>query len=301
VNYTILIIDDDEATHDVLGAYLSLSGYQVLHAYNGVEGLELLRKHAPDLALLDVQMPEVDGFRMLEQVRRDRQLEEIPILILSSLNRSNLKVKGLEAGADDYIIKPFDRAEILARIKVALRRSRRFSRNNSAMSGDLAAITIAELLQTMELGKRSCTIDLPDLPARITMVAGAVTRIEQGTFSGAAAMQRIMLLERGRFAVTMDNLPADSEAESIGVSRLLLENLSYLDELFRVIAPLHGASCRVSALSAECGFAADLSGRLPLPLNDFLCLLEGDLKYNGELVMHALENNLIQICNDAVS
>jgi hypothetical protein len=266
-----------------------------------VEGLELLRKHAPDLALLDVQMPEVDGFRMLEQVRRDRQLEEIPILILSSLNRSNLKVKGLEAGADDYIIKPFDRAEILARIKVALRRSRRFSRNNSAMSGDLAAITIAELLQTMELGKRSCTIDLPDLPARITMVAGAVTRIEQGTFSGAAAMQRIMLLERGRFAVTMDNLPADSEAESIGVSRLLLENLSYLDELFRVIAPLHGASCRVSALSAECGFAADLSGRLPLPLNDFLCLLEGDLKYNGELVMHALENNLIQICNDAVS
>lgn len=300
MNYTILIIDDDETTHDVLGEYLVLSGYRVLNAYNGVEGLALLREQAPDLALLDVQMPEMDGFQMLEQVRRDRQFADIPILILSSLNRSNLVVRGLEMGADDFIIKPFIRAEIMARIKVALRRSHRFSRNNSAMSGDLAAITLAELLQTMELGKRRCTINLPDIQGRIFMDGGAVLRTEQGAFSGQNAMQRIMFLERGRFEVMLDNLPADLEEDPIGVSSLLLDSLTYLDELVRIISPLLAPPRLVESTAVESFLQPDLSGFLPLPLKEYLCLLEGDLKHNSTLLLRAIDNNLIQISTVSV-
>jgi DNA-binding response OmpR family regulator len=300
VHYTVLIIDDDEATHDVLGEYLRLSGYRVLHANNGLEGLAQLREHLPDLALLDVQMPELDGFQTLEQVRKDRQLTDIPILMLTSLNRYNLKVKGLEMGADDYITKPFNRAEILARIKVALRRSNRFSRNNSAMSGDLATISLAELLQTMELGKRSCSIALPDIPAKMYMELGVVVRIEQGRFDGQSAMQRIMFLERGRFEVTMDDPPVERSEEPVTVNALLLSSLTYLDELIRIAGPLLENSCSVDLISSEAKLSTNLSGWLPLPLKDFLCLLEGDLKQNTEVVLQGISDNLILLSDDVV-
>ena len=264
MNYTVLIVDDDETTHEVLGEYLILSGYRVLNAYNGLEGLALLREQLPDIALLDVQMPELDGFQTLEQVRRDRKLADIPILLLTSLDRHNLKVKGLEMGADDYITKPFNRAEILARVKVALRRSRRFNRNNAAMSGDLTAIGLAELLQTMELGKRNCTIALPGIPARIFMDQGAVIRAEQGRFNGQAAIQRILFLERGWFEVTLDDLPSDLTGEPMGVTGLLLDTLTYLDELTRILGPLLDNTCLVNSMQEKAFLPANI-------MNCYLC------------------------------
>lgn len=301
MQYTILIIDDDETTHDVLGEYLKLSGYMVLDAYNGLEGLALLREKSPDLALLDVQMPEMDGFQLLEQARRDLQLADIPILMLTSLDRYNLKVKGLEMGADDYIIKPFNRAEILARVKAALRRCHRFSRASSAMGGDLSAISLAELLQTMELGRRTCTISLPDVSARIYMDAGAVVRIEQGIFSGQSAMQRIMFLERGRFEVTLNDLPPDLKAEPLGVNSLLLDALTCLDELRREAGSLSGYLCMVEEVDENADAALHkLDGMLPLLARDFLCLLEGDLKQNGEALVRSVTDGSIRVSNGTI-
>lgn len=295
MNYTILIVDDDESTHDVLGEYLGLSGYQILNAYNGLEGLNLLREQLPDLVLLDVQMPELDGFQLLEQARRERALAEIPVLMLTSLDRYNLKVKGLEMGADDYIVKPFNRAEILARIKLALRRSQRYRRASSAMSGELAAISLAELLQTMEMGRRTCTIFLPEVDARIFMESGAVVRLEQGRFNGKEALQRILFREQGCFEVRLDDLPADLEKVPVGVSGLLLNALTCLDELRRVI----GALGEESMVEEVCGevetLSHELDALLPLALRDFLCLLPGDLKENGELLVRAVNAGSIRI------
>jgi len=296
VHYTILIIDDDETTHDVLGEYLTLSGYRVLNAYNGLEGLALLREQSPDLALLDVQMPEMDGFQMLEQVRRDRQLADLPILLLTGFDRYNLKVKGLEMGADDYITKPFNRAEILARVKVALRRSHRKSSNNAEISGYLAAIGLAELLQSMALGKRSCTISLLDISARIYMEMGEMVFAEQGNFTGWPALQRIMFMERGRFEVTLDEPPADLKREPMGVNSVLLKIMVFLDELRENLGPLLKGGCMIEEVRGELVHQSQkLVGVLPLSVRDFLCMLEGDLKENSEVLMRGVSDGLIRI------
>lgn len=295
MKYTILIVDDDETTHEVLGEYLTLSGYHVLNAYNGLEGLARLRQELPDLVLLDVQMPELDGFQMLEQARRERQLAEIPVLMLTSLDRYNLKVKGLEMGADDYIVKPFNRAEILARIKLSLRRSQRYNRNSAAMNGDLTAISLSELLQTMEMGRRTATILLPEMDARIYMETGAVVRLEQGRFVGKAAMQRILFRERGRFEVRLDALPADLEKVAVGVSSLLLDGLTCLDELHRSLGALQLESMVEEVSGDVVGLSHELDQLLPLSIRDFLTLLEGDLQENGEALVRAINAGTIGI------
>jgi DNA-binding response OmpR family regulator len=300
VRYTILIIDDDETTHEVFGHYLTLSGYKVLRADNGVDGLALMCEVLPDLVLLDVQMPEMDGFQVLEQSRRDRRLAEIPILMLTSLDRYNLKIKGLEMGADDYIVKPFNRAEILARVKVALRRSSRFNRNSAAISGELSALTLVELLQTMELGRRTCVISLPDIPARIYLEMGEVVRAEQGAFTGYFAFQRMFFLERGRFQVTLEPAYTDLQKEPLAISTLLLTTLSYLDELGAIINPLLGRACLVEAVTDGTYLSAEVLGRLPLPMKDCLCLMQGELKSCAEAMVRGVANGLIRISNDTV-
>lgn len=287
--HRILVIDDDEATHEVLGAYLELSGYQLSHACNGVQGLKLLREEEVDLVLLDVQMPELDGFQTIEQMRRDLRLAELPVLFLTSLDRHNLKVKGLEMGADDYIVKPFNRAEILARIKVALRRSGKLSGAGSALNGQLSAVSVTELLQTMEQGRRSCTINLPDLQGSIKLEQGGVARVTQGEFSGPGALQRILFLEKGRFTLALDEAPPEPSGAATGASFLLLDALTCIDEVNNLLGGHADPDCQVQFIDGSLPWASrSLRSRLPMPSRHVLSLMEGELKENAELFMKAV-------------
>lgn len=300
MNYKVLIVDDDALTHAILGDYLKLSGYQVLNARNGIEGLNIIRSRQPDLVLLDVQMPELDGFQTLALIRKDENLADIPILLLTSHDRHNIKVKCLEMGADDYITKPFNPGEILARIKVALRHSQRYHRNNAFMSGDLATVSLAELLQTMELGKRSCTITLPDIPARIWLEQGIVTRVEQGRFTGEEAMKRTMFLESGRFEVTTDPLPLEQGYHPMATSSLVLNCLTYLDELTHLMGPVSADSYIDSLLEGTIPHR-DIREMLPLRLKNLLCLLDGDLKRNCETVLQGIASGTVLTSSDAMA
>lgn len=296
--YSILVVDDDDATHEVLGSYLEISGYRLRHAGNGAEALQLLHEEVPDLVLLDVQMPELDGFQTLERVRADRRLAETPVLFLTSLDRYNLKVKGLEMGADDYIVKPFNRAEILARIKAALRRCSRFAKANTALSGDVGAITIPELLQTMEIGRRSCCIRFTDLQGSIYLDNGAVAHVSQGSFSGAAALQRILFLEKGRFEVVMGEVPAELPQERLRADYLILDTLTYLDELGTIFGGYDDFGCLVEKVDGPlAGVPESVSALLPMPSKLFLALMEGDLKVNAEQFRQAVTEGRIVVSN----
>ena len=134
----ILIIDDEAVNRAILEDYLSNFGYEIYMASNGSEGVDMLAKTAPDLVLLDIKMPDKDGFQTLEEIKRSPRFSNIPVLFLSALNRSNLKVKGLELGAEDYITRPFDKAELLARIRAALRRTNLQFQDGRKMEGDLS-------------------------------------------------------------------------------------------------------------------------------------------------------------------
>ena len=116
----ILVVDDDQAVRDSLRRALVLEGYEVDLAANGTEALRILSQRAPDAVILDLQMPDIDG---LEVCRRLRSLGDMtPVLMLTARGAVDDRVEGLDAGADDYMPKPFDLAELFARLRALLRR-----------------------------------------------------------------------------------------------------------------------------------------------------------------------------------
>jgi len=116
----ILAVDDDRNNLKMLAFLLSEEGYEVITADNGRTALDMLETQHPDLLILDVMMPQLDGF---EVCRRVRQSMDVPIVILSAKGETADKVTGLELGADDYLPKPFEPSELIARVKAVLRRS----------------------------------------------------------------------------------------------------------------------------------------------------------------------------------
>ena len=119
-NEKILVVDDDVNICELLRLYLTKEGYQVTIANDGEEGLEKFNQVKPDMVLLDVMMPKMDG---LEVCRRIRKLGHTPVMMLTAKGETFDKVLGLELGADDYMVKPFDSKEVVARIKAVLRRT----------------------------------------------------------------------------------------------------------------------------------------------------------------------------------
>ncbi len=122
-NPTILVVDDDRTNVKALETLLKKEGYRTLGASNGVEAIDIARARIPDLVLLDVMMPEMDGFAACKSLQQDAGTTDIPILFLSALDDVDSKVRAFEAGAVDYISKPFQKAEILARVRLHLKLS----------------------------------------------------------------------------------------------------------------------------------------------------------------------------------
>jgi two-component system OmpR family response regulator len=118
--FQVLVVDDEADMREMLGIYLKNENYQVLHAENGEEALDLLFDHEVDLIILDVMMPVMDGFTACKKIREKYMM---PILMLTAKSDEWDKVRGLKLGADDYVMKPFSPKELLARIEALLRRS----------------------------------------------------------------------------------------------------------------------------------------------------------------------------------
>ena len=116
----ILIVDDEIEMRQLLKIYLRQDNYQVDEAENGQEAYEKMKKNDYDLMILDVMMPIMDGWQTIEQVRK---ISDIPIIMLTAKGTTQDKVIGFSTGADDYLVKPFDEAELLVRIKALLRRT----------------------------------------------------------------------------------------------------------------------------------------------------------------------------------
>ncbi|HRQ24988.1 MAG TPA: response regulator [Anaerolineales bacterium] len=116
VSSIILIVDDEESGRQTLESILEGQGYQLAMAENGEQALEKARQILPDVILLDVMMPGMDGFEVCKHLRNDPKLAEVPIIILTALDDRKSMLKGLDAGADDYLTKPYDRPELRARL-----------------------------------------------------------------------------------------------------------------------------------------------------------------------------------------
>ncbi|MFQ5944863.1 MAG: response regulator [Anaerolineae bacterium] len=122
---TILVIEDSEAVREAISQILGSSGYEVLQALDGAEGLRLALELEPDLVLLDVMMPEMGGYEVARDLRGSFRTATIPVVMLTALGEVEEIVKGMDAGADDYVVKPFDPDELLSRVATHIRRSER--------------------------------------------------------------------------------------------------------------------------------------------------------------------------------
>lgn len=119
---TILVVDDEQDLLDLIEYNLRQEGYNVLKAENGKDGIQMAKEHMPDLVLLDIMMPQMDGIEVCDRMREDSTLSHIPIIFLTARSDEKTEIEGLNKGADDFITKPISTTKLVSRIKAVLRR-----------------------------------------------------------------------------------------------------------------------------------------------------------------------------------
>lgn len=151
----ILIVDDDKNICDLLRMYLEKEGYSVVMEHNGVDAVNTFNTEKPDLVLLDIMLPQLDGWQVCREIRKT---SEKPIIMLTAKDETFDKVLGLELGADDYVTKPFDTKEIVARIKAVLRRT------STTKGGDMKEVRYDKLvinLSNYDMKVDGVSVDTP--------------------------------------------------------------------------------------------------------------------------------------------
>lgn len=157
---TVLIVDDEPTNVNMLMQELEEEGYNLLTAYDGEEALIMVQEHQPDLILLDVMMPKVDGFTVCRILKGSGKTVLIPVILLTALHAHEDRVRGIEAGADDFISKPFDRDELLAKIRSLLRQKRYRDEQEKGLKEQLQG-TMKDLEQTrLELTRAEKRIEM---------------------------------------------------------------------------------------------------------------------------------------------
>ena len=298
-NHTILIIDDDPAQQEILGEHLQLTGFHPLHAQSCDSAFLLLRSNQVSLILLDINMPQVDGFQTMERLRDDETTKDIPVLFLTSMDRQYLKIKGLELGADDYITKPYNSAELIARIKVILRRSALPRIQPGVIHGDIQAIGLSELLQNIGQSSRTSRIVLPDMDGEIITADGNLLLIRQGAFTGLEALLRLLLFEKGQFSAQYD--PGDQIPEHLppaehSIFGALLTTANQVDQI-KMAAETSGQQNPLLKLAPPgCGIAEidQLSTLFPLPLFTLVAMMKGGIEDNMNQVLQAISADKIR-------
>ncbi|MGZ4130975.1 MAG: GGDEF domain-containing response regulator [Actinomycetota bacterium] len=144
--YDVLVVEDDEFLARLLDVELSSTGYTVRVAYDGEQGLEAAFERCPDLVLADVMMPRMDGFEMVRRLRGDPRTEAVSIILVTARGLQTDKLTGLTAGADDYVVKPFDNEELLARVAGVLRRAE-YMKSQSPLTGLPGNVRIEDEIQ----------------------------------------------------------------------------------------------------------------------------------------------------------
>ena len=134
----ILIVDDEAAARQTLEVFLALENYELIFAEGGTEALEQASRKMPDVILCDVMMPDMDGFEVCRRIRSDARLAEVPFIFITALDARRSKLNGLEAGADDFISKPYDSLELRARLRTILRLNRYRKLNEERLKLELA-------------------------------------------------------------------------------------------------------------------------------------------------------------------
>ncbi|HEY9576537.1 MAG TPA: response regulator transcription factor [Pseudobacillus sp.] len=173
---TVMIIDDEAAMRQLVKTFLEKEGYTVLQAANGIDALSAMEKRVPDLLIVDVMMPYMDGFTFTKEVKRKYDL---PLIFLSAKGEEWDKIHGLKLGGDDYIVKPFHPGELLARIESVLRRTKPSPRQTDCYTIGPLTLDVQSYKATVNGQTLSLTLKEYDLLSRLAQHPGKVFSREQ--------------------------------------------------------------------------------------------------------------------------
>ncbi len=144
----VFLVEDDADLSEMLSAYFRVQGYQVFHAARGLQAVEQIRQNPPDIVVLDIRLPDIDGYAVAKQLRAARRTQNVPIIFLTEKREREDKLAGLELGAVDYITKPFDIQELRLRIRNAIRRAN-YSTLSNPVTGLAEGLLVKERLGKM--------------------------------------------------------------------------------------------------------------------------------------------------------
>ncbi|MCG8372200.1 MAG: hybrid sensor histidine kinase/response regulator [Balneolales bacterium] len=235
-NFLLLIVDDTEANIRLLSHVLRGDGFNIIAAFNGEDCLELARERKPDLILLDVMMPDVSGFDVCKQINLDPELKDIPVIFLSALTEIKDKVEGFEVGGVDYITKPFQKDEVLARIKTHLSLSQLQKERDERI----------EILKKREQELRDLNVKKDDLVRMvshdirnpITGIIGLskLMRVQQGISEEDRISMLKVMEESGNKLLDLVKKVLDNDAKSKKLDEFIFINTDVVQLIEKVIS-----------------------------------------------------------------
>ena len=233
----VLVVDDDPTYREKAAQAMRDSGFEVITAANGFEGLSAALKHQPSVILSDVTMPGMDGWQLLRMVRARPTLRRTPVLFLTDLQNDEQRLRGYALGVDDYVAKPFTAVELMARVERVIERAQ-IAEEGAAngMRGDLSKVPITSLLSFVEMERRTAVLSLLGDGERATLHLrdGAVMRIDLDAqydeLKGLERFFHILDWARGRFELTSTDEVTEDDQLGLPTTFVLLEHARRRDE-----------------------------------------------------------------------
>jgi DNA-binding response OmpR family regulator len=297
--YSILIIDDDDFEHYLLDEFLSELGYNIFHSTDGNHGLKTLSRHVPDLILLDILMPEIDGFRVLEKIRSQEKYESIPVVFLSKVDQTNYKARAFNLGAKDYITKPYNLIELHWRIRANIKSCSKYQQVVSNSKGTIEDIGVMTLLQTLILSQKDAILNIPEFNSSVESQYGYFINAKFMDFADDEALNRLLFIEKGNYSISY--LKADTSFRTLeDIKTSLMFNRKLYQEISENLLKFVPSLDSIVYIKEDEKLEEPLSkysDRKKLTITDLLLEMEESLENNAEKISSAFKKGLIKLIN----
>ncbi len=265
----ILVVDDSPMITEMIQDAFSAEGYRVVVADDGAKGLKLALAENPDLIIADISMPGMDGWELCSQIRSNPYTSFIPFIFLTQKSEAPDRIRGLQMGADDYLTKPFDMGELLARVNLIFQRMLKtqealLTRKSISLSGTTQEIGLSDLLQMFALNQKTGLLKISRMGSptgRLAFLSGGLIRAELGKLAGPKVIYRLLGWSDANFEVEpLIDLTRDPALPE-KMETLLIEGARQLDEMNVLEKNLSFAGKRLHIRDEKLPLMSELSDR----------------------------------------
>jgi CheY-like chemotaxis protein len=272
----LLLVDADTKGLRLMEVSLKKANFSVTTASHGRDALEKVQISPPDLVVSDTKMPEMDGFELCRSLKADERFKHIPFVFLTGQKGVELKVKGLELGAEDYLTRPIYIKEVVARLRMILQKAEkdRLERRETkgGFAGNLADMGLVDLVQTFEMGRKTGTLSVKgDRTGNIYFRDGRVVDAETGKLVGDNAFYRLLNASEGSFDIQFAPVERPERIE-VSTQGLLMEGMRRIDEWGRMLEQLPPLE---TVFDIDYAALADRLSEIPDEVNGLLRLFDG--------------------------